>query len=323
VTDRSAAAGGIGHATFLYRTRQELAAAFAELIVTGTAAGEAVHVASTAEGLADLREQIDGRGLRATLVDLSRLGGNPGRVLSMMRMFAHEHRGTPVRFLQQITWPGRPAEQLAEAVRNERLTRRAVAAASATVLCAYDARQEPGLAAATERAHPRVLGNGRWRFSTLYDEPGFAEARADPPLSMPPASAVAFTFRDEQAEVRQFTMTHAQRAGLPRDRVIDLVLAIGELAANTLRHTSQPGTLMLWHTDHEVIGQVSDTGQIDDPLAGTFRPGPTATTSRRGLWLVNQVADLVQIRTGSSGTVVRVHMCLPCWSPHTCGAELK
>jgi hypothetical protein len=30
--------------------------------------------------------------------------------------------------------------------------------------------------------------------------------------------------------------------------------------------------------------------------------------SGRGLWLVNQLCDLVQIRSGPSGTTIRVHM---------------
>jgi hypothetical protein len=89
---------------------------------------------------------------------------------------------------------------------------------------------------------------------------------------------------------------------------MDLVLAVGELAANTLAHTSGRGTFVIWRTGSEVVCQVSDSGQIADPLVGTFRPDPAATTSRRGLWLVNEVADLVQIRTGPAGTTVRVHM---------------
>ena len=51
--------------------------------------------------------------------------------------------------------------------------------------------------------------------------------------------------------------------------------------------------------------QVSDSGRIRDPLAGRVRPEPDARGGR-GLWLVNQLCDLVQIRTGSSGTTVRV-----------------
>jgi anti-sigma regulatory factor (Ser/Thr protein kinase) len=110
------------------------------------------------------------------------------------------------------------------------------------------------------------------------------------------------------AVVRQFTSARAHRAGLPPRRVSDLVIAIGELATNTLIHTSGPGTLALWVTDDEVICQVQDQGQLTDPLAGRVRPAPDADGGGRGLWVVHQVCDQVEIRTGTAGTTIRVHM---------------
>jgi anti-sigma regulatory factor (Ser/Thr protein kinase) len=100
---------------------------------------------------------------------------------------------------------------------------------------------------------------------------------------------------------------HAERAGLDADRSADLVLAAGEIAANTLRHTTAGGTAYVWHNRAEVICQVNDQGRIGDPLAGLRRP-PEA--SGLGLWVVHQVCDLVELRTGRRGTTVRMHMCL-------------
>jgi hypothetical protein len=57
-----------------------------------------------------------------------------------------------------------------------------------------------------------------------------------------------------------------------------------------------------------VICQVSDSGCITDPLVGLRRPlGPGGM----GLWVVNQVCDLVELRTGKRGTTIRMHMSLP------------
>ena len=41
-------------------------------------------------------------------------------------------------------------------------------------------------------------------------------------------------------------------------------------------------------------------------LAGRVRHGPD--DHGHGLWLVNQVCDLVELRSGAAGTMVRMHM---------------
>jgi anti-sigma regulatory factor (Ser/Thr protein kinase) len=90
-------------------------------------------------------------------------------------------------------------------------------------------------------------------------------------------------------------------------RIPDLVLAISELAANTLRHTGGGGTVQVWRTREEIICQVADTGQIADPLA-RYRTPSDELLGGNGLWLVNQVCDLVRARTGPAGTITRLHM---------------
>lgn len=128
------------------------------------------------------------------------------------------------------------------------------------------------------------------------------------PLSDPPADAEVLRYRADLASVRSFAAAWAARAGLPPHRVGDLVIAVGELVANTLAHTNGPGQLMLWATGSEVICQVHDIGEITDPLAGTLRPDPCDPGCGRGLWIVHQLCDLVEIRTGPAGTTTRVHL---------------
>jgi anti-sigma regulatory factor (Ser/Thr protein kinase) len=42
-------------------------------------------------------------------------------------------------------------------------------------------------------------------------------------------------------------------------------------------------------------------------MVGRVRPAGGQRTGR-GLWLANQLADLVQVRSNGNGTVVRVHI---------------
>ncbi len=139
---------------------------------------------------------------------------------------------------------------------------------------------------------------------------GDAPATGDLRLTSPPADAPTIGYRDELAAVRRFTAMHARQAGLPPNRVDDLVIAVNELASNTLAHTAGPGRLAIWSTPREVICQISDTGHITDPLAGT-RPGPSNLPgARMGLWVVQQICDLAEIQTSPAGTTIRLHMLL-------------
>jgi len=127
-------------------------------------------------------------------------------------------------------------------------------------------------------------------------------------LSKPPADADVLVYRAELASVREFISARARRAGLSAHRVRDLVIAIAELTANTLAHTSGPGTLLVWTTDDEVICQVEDTGKLADPRAGRARPAPDALGGGRGLWVVREICDQVEIISDGQGTTIRAHM---------------
>ncbi len=60
-----------------------------------------------------------------------------------------------------------------------------------------------------------------------------------------------------------------------------------------------------WIDDDTIVCQVRDAGRFDDPFVG--RRAPTGVGySGRGLWIANQVCDLVQIRDVPDGSIVRL-----------------
>ena len=75
---------------------------------------------------------------------------------------------------------------------------------------------------------------------------------------------------------------------------------------SSVRSLSASG-LHIWAADGEVLCQVHDSGHVSDPLAGRRRPIPEVG-SGHGLWVVNQLCDLVELRTGSTGTTIRLHV---------------
>jgi anti-sigma regulatory factor (Ser/Thr protein kinase) len=110
---------------------------------------------------------------------------------------------------------------------------------------------------------------------------------------------------DSLYALRAAVAAHASEAGLPRQRVYDIVTAAHELAANAVRHGAGHGRLRLWADGQALHCQVSDDGPPDlDPA----RHAAAAWQSEHahGLWIIDQVADQVSLDRASSGTTVTV-----------------
>lgn len=243
-----------------------------------------------------------------TVVDMRQLGRNPARIIPALRTFADQHPGRRVRYLAESVWPNRTAAEQLAAARYESVVNLAFADAQVTMLCLYNAADLPesavGLACST---HPTLLSHGRERDSPRYLGPARFPGRLDEPLPRPPANAETLPYGRDLRPLRGLVSAVAQRAGLDASRCMDLVIAASEVAANTLSHTTAGGVIRLWHTDSEVLCQLEDAGYIRDPLAG-YRRRSDGMPGGQGLWLVNQVCDLAEIRTGQSGTTIRLHM---------------
>ena len=129
-------------------------------------------------------------------------------------------------------------------------------------------------------------------------------------LSCSPSGAPAFEFdRTGLADVRRRVERVAAGAGMSAGDVADLVVSASELAANSIVHGGGSGTLRIWREARRLVVEVEDGGLIEEPLVGRLRPEPTQRGGR-GLWIVNQICDLVQIRSGAGGTTVRLQMAI-------------
>jgi anti-sigma regulatory factor (Ser/Thr protein kinase) len=294
------------HAALLYAGPGEFAAGVAAFVQAAARAGDPVLVACVGTSLDVLRPRLDGHGL-VTWADMRSIGLNPARLIDNICLFAGQHRGRAIWCVQEPAWAARTPEELGEVIRHEALVNLALADAPVSVLCPYDIRLGTPLMASVERTHPELSQGGRRWASSTYAV-GTVPEECDLPLSEPPAAAETWRYRDGLAGVRDFAARRARRAGLPPRRVGDLAVAVGELAANTFAHTSGPGTLTLWAARSEIICQVDDSGHVTDLLAGRLRRDPVAAGGGRGLWVVQQVCDLVQIRTKATGTTIRLHM---------------
>jgi anti-sigma regulatory factor (Ser/Thr protein kinase) len=295
------------HAALLYASPGEFAGGVAGFVRSAAQAGRPVLVACARPSLDLLRPQLDGHGELVTWADMGSIGLNPARLIDRIHLFAGQHRGRGIWCVHEPAGPARSPEELREVIRHEALVNLALADVPVSVLCPYDMRLGTKLIADVERTHPELTRGGRRWPGPTYAA-GTVPEECDVPLSTPPAAAQTLRYRDDLAGVRHFAASRARQAGLPPRRVGDLAIAVGELAANTLTHTSGPGTVTLWVAESEIICQVNDSGQITDLLAGRLKRDPAAPGGGRGLWVVQQVCDLVQIRTSAAGTTIRLHM---------------
>jgi anti-sigma regulatory factor (Ser/Thr protein kinase) len=128
-----------------------------------------------------------------------------------------------------------------------------------------------------------------------------------PAPGAPDARVESYPFHLDLARLRGIVRARARAAGLPPHRVVDLVLAVGEATANTVRHAGGTGTLKIWRDETEIVCEVSDAGRMQDPQAGRRRPA-AGTRGGNGLWIIRQACDRVEVTSGDSGTVIRMHM---------------
>jgi anti-sigma regulatory factor (Ser/Thr protein kinase) len=308
MTVAAASSGRFRHSALFYRGPGEYLAALGDFIRASRARGGAVFIAVPGLKARLVRRELGTDSAQAALVDMAELGRNPARIIPAVLAYAGQHRGQHVCCIGEPIWPGRTAAEMQEATRHEALTNLAFRDSPVTVICLYDRTGLPGTVVADAvSTHPAVIRDGKETASAGYLVPPDLPPRCRRALPRPPADAETLGYRDDLRPVRGFVATRAKRAGLAPARISDLVLAASELAGNTLRHTGSGGTLQVWRTREEIICQVTDTGQITDPLAW-HRAHSDELLGGNGLWLVNQVCDLVQTRTSQAGTTVRLHM---------------
>ena len=215
--------------------------------------------------------------------------------------------GTGGRGIGEPVWDGRSPEEIVECQHHECLLNTAFDDGPAWKLfCPYDVSAlAPDVIEAARHSHRAVMADGAQTPSDTY-EPDLAGRPFTGPLNDPPAHAMVLEFAlDGITLVRRFVSEVSKRAGLGPAGSADLALAATELATNSIQHGGGRGVLHAWGDSRYVHCQIADKGSILDPLVGRIRPAP-GQLGGRGLWLVNQLCDLVQIRAVPEGTIVRL-----------------
>lgn len=295
------------HQALFYRDSSEYLDGILDFINPALDRGEPVAIAVPGPKLRLLQSELGDRATPIEFLDMFKLGRNPGRIIPYLLGMIERHGSRPLRYVGEPIWPGRSPEEIREATRHEALINLACPEAEAGVLCPYDvARLDDQVLRDAEHTHRGVVRDGRLESSSNYGH-GNVPAACEQPLPDPPPSALACEFAiDDLGRLRVWVAALARASGLDAARTTDLVTAINELTSNTVKHADTHGVLRFWTVPGEVICQIEDSGHIADPLAGRRRQ--VAATGGLGLWIVNQLCDLVEVRTSAAGTKIRTHV---------------
>jgi anti-sigma regulatory factor (Ser/Thr protein kinase) len=302
---------GFRHEALLYAGDDGFLEGTLPWIRDAVAAGEPILVVVSAARIARLRDELGAQAEDVTFADMAQVGTNPARIIPAWREFvdAHAGHGRRLRGIGEPIWPQRSPDELVECQRHEALLNLAFAGAEDFwLLCPYDVDAlPPDVIEKAHRSHPTVVAGDETRRSDIYDAVDAVAAPFAEPLSEPPRDADELAFGSGTlAAVRRLVQRRARDAGLSEVSTSDLILAVNEVATNSIRHGGGAGVLRAWLTEDVLIFEVADAGAIADPLAGRERPS-SGQSGGHGLWLCNQVCDLVQLRTFTGGSVVRLH----------------
>jgi anti-sigma regulatory factor (Ser/Thr protein kinase) len=276
------------------------------------AAEEPTLVAVASARIELLREALGSQADKVRFADMHVLGSNPARIIPAWRCFLEERAPDkrPARGIGEPIWAGRSEAELTECQRHESLLNVAFDGGQAwRLLCPYDLEAlDDHVIEAARVSHPFLAQHGVSRMSDTYlcRHEATSPFHGELPMPCNQPQELAFT-SEELAPLRRFVSKRAADASLDSDRTADLVLAVNELATNSLRHGGGTGTLRIWTEADTLLCEVHDSGHITEPLVGRTAPIPTRPTGR-GLWVVNHLCDLVQIRSTPTGSIVRVHM---------------
>jgi anti-sigma regulatory factor (Ser/Thr protein kinase) len=303
---------GYQHEAFFYRGVEEFLDGTVPFVQEGLERGEPVMVSTSEARIQALRGLLGRESDRVRFVDMAALGANPSCIIPAWLDFVRGAAGRPARGIGEPVWPGRRDVEVLESQLHESLLNVALPEDTPLWLrCPYDLAALPEeVIEEAQRSHPLMAGaveSSAVQRTQVFGGATHARSAFEAGLPEPMGVLAAIEFRaGEIRRVRRVVASAAAACGLAMERSSDLQLAVHELAVNSVRHGGGTGRLRIWRESGALVCEVNDSGHVQDPLTGRRSAAADGATGR-GLWMVNRLCDLVQLRSTPSGTAVRLH----------------
>jgi hypothetical protein len=174
------------------------------------------------------------------------------------------------------------------------------------LICPYDAvTLSRAVVEEAHRSHPVIVDAGSYCGSAHYTGRAHVDEMFEAELSELVGQPIATVFTAYNVS-RLFTYIKLELyiAGLPAGAAGDIAATTQQLALNSLQRGAAEVTVQIWSQPNALICEVVDDTVIHDLLLGRRVP---VDDEHDGLWHANQLCDLVQMRSSSAGTTVRLH----------------
>ncbi len=303
------AVGGYRHEALLYSGTAEFLTRTTSFIRRAVDAGDPILVVVGRAKIGMLRRELGTAAAQVSFADMAEVGSNPGRIIAVWRDFVQDHAGASQLYgIGEPVNPGRSPAELAECQLHEALLNVAFDASTPLwLLCPYDLEAlAVDVIDEAHRTHPFVARGDDRKAHGSFRPVNLADPFARPLPPRPADSAYMAIQPGTLGKVRTFVAALAQRTGLDQRSATAMVQAVNEIATNSLQHGGGQGELHTWTDGQSLVCEVSDHGHITSPLAGRLPPTPE-TTDSAGLWLANQLCDLVQVYSSPGRTAIRLY----------------
>ncbi len=183
---------------------------------------------------------------------MATVGRNPGRILSVWDDFVGSPNGNGHGFcgIGEPIWPGRSPDEVIECEIHERLLNLAFRDFGALhLVCPYDTTGLSSDVVARATTPTRATIPIPMARCTSFLRPPARGARR--------ARSTADGVRGVRREITEL----ARHVGLNAARTDDLVLAVNEVATNSVRHGGGGGTLRAWIDGEAVVCEITDGGR--------------------------------------------------------------
>ena len=296
------------HEAFLWRKPDDFLAVTVPFIQDGLDAGEPVMVAVIAERSNLLKAALGSSAEQVKFVDMAKLGRNPAMIIPGWQSFLEDSAdGRPLRGIGEPIWAGRRPEEILECQLHEALLNVAVdPRIPLWLLCPYNTDDlDAAVIEEAYRSHPAIKDADAYRGSTSYGGRHHVDDffGSDLPDHEGQADQLYFN-RDNLQRILPFVAARALLAGVQADKAADIAATAHHVAVSSLKRAASGGVVRVWHRHDAIICEVHDHTRVTDPLTGRRVTSPI---ERDGLWLANQICDLVQLRSNNNGTTVRLH----------------